>query len=222
VIPTTIVAVAVVGSLFVPGYVALSVWNRNYGWSPKPDLQLFASTMLISAVAHVPTLWLVPQLLRWGRDDAFVSAGPLWALVGWFLTVGLVTPSVLGVLADKYMSTPKTRWSIYVARMFRLDRVSRAPTAWDMVWAGRKGRFVVAKLSDGRFVGGKFGRKSGVAFWRDGHDLYLEEEWAVDENGLFTAASGQVPATAGVWLRGDEIEYVRLVATADEMEGSVS
>jgi hypothetical protein len=68
---------------------------------------------------------------------------------------------------------------------------------------------VVAVLKEGGYVGGKFGTTSAVAFWRDGHDLFLEEQWTVTKDGYFSAQSKQVPHTTGVWLSGDAIESVR-------------
>jgi hypothetical protein len=215
VIPSTLVAVVIVALLFIPGYVALVVWNRDQGWTPKPDLQLFASAMVISALCHVPLFWLVPTLLRWRDQSSFTQAGHAWVLLIWFLAVALFMPTLLGLLAGRLLDAPKGRVARWVASTFRADRVSRAPTAWDVVWSRRSGWFVVVELKSGKYVGGKFGTHSAVAFWRDGHDLFLEEEWTVTDDGFFGADSELVPSSKGVWLTGEAIESVRL-AGGDE------
>ena len=202
---------AVIALLFIPGYVTLVVWNRRQGWTPRPDLQLFATAVIISAFCHLPFFWLIPIILRWSHQGTLGTAGHSWTLLGWFLATAIVVPTGAGLLASSRLDAPKGKVATYLARIFPLDRVSRAPTAWDAIWSGRKGRFIVVKLSDGKLVGGKFGTNSAVAFWRDGHDLFLEEEWTVDQHGLFTADSRRIPASRGIWLSGSAVTWVRFV-----------
>lgn len=210
--PTTLLAVVLTSTLFVPGYLTLVIFNRRQAWTPRPDLQLFAQSIVISSLCHLPLFWLVPTLLRWSREGSYERAGPSWALLGWFVGVALITPTLIGLLASWRLERPKGKISRWTADTFALDQIGRAPTAWDAHWAmtALHGGWVSVKTKDDRWISGKFGTGSAVAFWRDGHDIFLEEEWTTDELGRFTADSKKVSGSKGVWIDGSTIVSLRM------------
>jgi Family of unknown function (DUF6338) len=192
----------------------LVIWNRRQGWNPRADLRLFSATTVISVFCNLPFLWLIPRVAAWTDEmgNGLVRGARVWLVACWFLTSAVVIPAVLGLVASALFDEPTNKVTRWAVRVFNLDRISRAASAWDVVWAGRQGRFVVVTLEpDGNHVGGRFGTESAVAFWSDGHDLFLEEEWTVNDSGRFTAQSAPVVASGGIWLSGNSIRVVRFV-----------
>jgi Family of unknown function (DUF6338) len=91
----------------------------------------------------------------------------------------------------------------------------RARTAWDDFF-GRQliECWVQAELSDGRVVGGRYGRASFASSWPDPGHMFLEEMWKVDEDGYF---ADPVPGNAGLLLRPTDYKLIRVYkgVTAD-------
>jgi hypothetical protein len=96
-----------------------------------------------------------------------------------------------------------------------------APIVWPLalIWHDFFGRqlvecWVQAELTDGRVVGGRYGRASFASSWPDPGHMFLEEIWKVDEDGYF---ADPVPGNAGLLLRPADYKLIRVYkgVTAD-------
>ena len=84
----------------------------------------------------------------------------------------------------------------------------RAKTAWDMFFGNLKeGCWIQVELTDGRVIGGKFGRESYASAWPDPGHLYIQELWTVDVFGNFQY---QVTGSPGTLLRPGDYRFVRV------------
>lgn len=78
---------------------------------------------------------------------------------------------------------------------------------WDFVFSQRAEHWVRVTLKDGKVIGRKFSTKSFASSAPDQEQIYLEERWIVDENGVFERP---VNRTAGVIILSSDISHVEL------------
>ncbi|WP_220032663.1 DUF6338 family protein [Curtobacterium sp. MCJR17_043] len=52
------------------------------------------------------------------------------------------------------------------------------------------------RLAPGDWIGGRFGRRSYFSTYPEPHDLFIEEQWKMSDDGEFTAP---VENAAGLW-----------------------
>ena len=90
----------------------------------------------------------------------------------------------------------------------------RMPTAWDYAFRpGRPGAYVRVYLKNRDVpLAGKLGKSSLAGVSPGSHDLFLEEAWELDEDGWFAQSA---PATRGLWVAGDQIEFVEMFHGSD-------
>lgn len=172
------------------------------------------------------------------KDDALPSArsAALYALV-----LGIAVPSVVAWLAHR-----GSRWTrptegplLWIAtRASRLAQggsswrrkwigslepvFSVTPTAWDHTVAKHAGEFIRIELASGKYVGGWFDTDSFISMYPEPHDVYVEEQWHINENGSFT---GKVERTEGFWYTlqpGDIIEWLNADGLNQSNDGSQS
>jgi hypothetical protein len=89
------------------------------------------------------------------------------------------------------------------------------PTAWDFLFADRGACFVRIRLKGGLWVGGWLGSRSAVSAFPQEQDIYLESQWRLSSDGTFL---GRVAGTAGVYVKGSEVEVLELLAPPDTGE----
>lgn len=93
----------------------------------------------------------------------------------------------------------------------------RARTSWDhFVGNLREGCFIIVHLSDGSFIGGRFGQQCHAGGYPEHGHLFIEEIWDTDADGQFTgiAYEGQ-----GIILRPFDYKFIR-VSTGGSDGGS--
>src|SRR5262249_29872947 len=106
---------------------------------------------------------------------------------------------LLGISAQK-------EWGSRIASWFNLSTVHVIPTAWDwrLSRVSRGGMYVMVTLSSGGRVAGFFGPNSFASSDSDERDIYVEEEYTVDETGKWEARTEKV----GVLIPAKEIKYI--------------
>ena len=117
---------------------------------------------------------------------------------------------IFGASCLQGWTIPKlTRW----AEESEVFQVKQLPSAWEKLFFDRRPCYITATLKNGTQKGGYFGRAS-LASRRDvGGDLFLQEEYKIDENGNCTEP--ELPYR-GLWLDGHEIAQVRLYWSPEE------
>jgi hypothetical protein len=92
-----------------------------------------------------------------------------------------------------------------------------ARTSWDFAFQpldGFSGTFVTIALADGALIGGMLSRKSWVSRSPTyPHDIFLEEQWALDPDGIPMEA---MEPRRGVWVEGAQIVSVHLHGWSDD------
>lgn len=87
---------------------------------------------------------------------------------------------------------------------------------WDFVFSQRHPCWIIVTLKDGEKVAGKFGHKSFASSAPSEEQIYLEEEWLLNEDGGFERQAEQ---SAGIIILSSEIRSVELYNSGDEKHG---
>ncbi|TPW18056.1 MAG: hypothetical protein FD130_419 [Halothiobacillaceae bacterium] len=173
---------------FVPGFVALKVYDL---FVPGDMRNLSASVLEVVSYSMLCWAVLVPLYLAIGLLDGGVST--IWSAVYLFVGIAL-WPALLG-------------WLVFNARAkwLRGKILHPARTAWDYLFSQGKFYWVLVTTSDGERFGGRYAEKSFATSYPDPHEIYLQELWRVDENGVFMEA---VEGSAGILVRRDEVKRI--------------
>lgn len=84
----------------------------------------------------------------------------------------------------------------------------RARTAWDDFFGRQKTEsWLQVELTDGRVIGGRFGKLSFAGSWPEPGHLFMREVWTVDEEGYFV---DRLPGSTGILIRPTDYKLVRV------------
>lgn len=110
-------------------------------------------------------------------------------------------------------------WSFLQLRKTELFQQSVAhPTGkpWDFVFSQRRHYWVIATLTDGRQISGRYAGKSFASSSPAPEQIYLEEAWAMNENGGLERMRTD---TAGIIILAKEIVTLELFHVKDAQQG---
>ncbi len=185
--------------LAMPGFISLKAYARIHPVEDKPfsDSVLEAVVFgLFNAIILSPLVGMLDKQ-EWYEGDWFFQY--IWQLLAfiifpitwaWLLNLGL------SKVADN-------KWTL-----------SRHRTSWDHFFSRKEPCWVKVYLNDDTQVLGWFGENSyASSFPASGH-LYVEEVWAIDDDG--TPLS--IPATRGMIFRPDDYKFVELFDPAPEAD----
>lgn len=173
---------------FVPGFVAL----KGYDLFVPGDMRNL-STSILEVVSYSMLCWavLAPLYLAMGLFERGV--GTIELATSLFVGITL-WPALLGWLVFK----ARSKW-------LRGKILHPARTAWDYLFSQGKFYWVLVTTSNGERFGGRYAEKSFATSYPDPHEIYLQELWRVDENGVFIEA---VEGSAGILVRRDEVRRI--------------
>lgn len=214
------IALSIVGGiggtilLLLPGWVLLTVYSRGARGPDVPDrvfvLQTAFAGVFVHLVASPWTYWLGRQLVSQGIDQEVAG------ILVWIFTVFIVLPVVVGTafgFASDYADQIQPVWLRRLLARVGISTSVRTSTAWTMAWRTlKKEVFVRVRKIDGSQVLGRFGKSSLAAADPSLRDLFIEELWGADPDGWFLEP---YPRSAGVWLKGDDIDSVEFYEGLD-------
>ncbi len=73
--------------------------------------------------------------------------------------------------------------------------------------------------TDGRWIGGFFGKGSFVSSYPEPREMFVEGAWRMDDDGKFVAAQ---PNSVGLYLRCDDIRSVEFISPQDSAGNTVT
>ncbi|KDN87447.1 DUF6338 family protein [Kitasatospora cheerisanensis] len=211
-LPSTVQQLAVLVAMVLPGIFYQAVADRLRGphASEQEPQNRFLRSVAISglldalyAVAAGP--WLARLLTGDGGPLAGVLRHPRQAGLAVLLLVVLVPSAAAWAASALHRRRERAHYE-------------PTPTAWDFLFADREPCFVRIRLKGGRWVGGWLGPRSAVSAFPQPQDVYLESQWRLSGDGTFL---GRVAGTAGVYVKGSEIEVLELVAPPEPARAAV-
>jgi hypothetical protein len=184
----------------VPGFISLKTYALLQPTQVKDSAQ-----QLIDAVAYssVNYALLLAPIYAIEHFDVRSSHPTLYVL--FYILVLLVAPIAWA-------------WGFHWLRKTQLLQRSIAhPTSkpWDFVFEQRRPYWVIATLTDGRQIAGRYGAKSFASSSPAPEQIYLQEAWVMSDGGGLERARHE---TAGIIILGKEIVTIELFNIKDAEE----
>jgi Family of unknown function (DUF6338) len=210
---STVVAVMSVLTLVLPGFVIADLQRRKRASvAADSDWELVLRALSYSLMLHlIASPWTRSLVLKLdgGEWENHVAAIALYGTVVLVIVPILVGLGLNEMLLRLERSGSQLRWWHYALG------ARDARNSWDFVFQRiERGRWVVVKLRSGRALAGKLGSKSWASQTPapDGHDLWLQEIWSVDDYGQ---PGVQVEPRQGMWVSRGEIEALFVIEPPD-------
>ena len=116
----------------------------------------------------------------------------------YFFVFGLIvlfTPIVWAIIFYKISNK---KW-------FSSFLINPTKSAWDSFFSKKESYYVIVNLKNGKKIGGKYGLNSYSSVFPHTNEIYLEEEWELNEKGGFEKAVDQ---TSGILITENEISTI--------------
>ncbi|XKU41496.1 DUF6338 family protein [Pseudomonas [fluorescens] ATCC 17400] len=142
-----------------------------------------------SCINYALFLWLIFAV----EGSSLRTVHPL--LYGLFYVMVLLVGPVVWAVVWKWMRS----WQVF-------QKNAPHPTVkpWDFVFQQRKPYWIIVHLKGGGTLGGLYGTRSFASSAPAPEQIYLEEEWIVENGALIRA----VQSSAGVLVSGSEIAHI--------------
>ena len=174
----------------IPGMIAIKTYDLI-----TPSRYTETSTRVIDAITYscfnyAILLWPIYKI----ETSKIMSTHPD-KYVLFYMCVLFVVPAVLALL-----------WR-YLREQDFIQRFAPHPTLkpWDHVFSKRQTYWMIVTLKNGKKVAGKFNSDSFASSYPAEEQLYLEEEWVLNEDDGFDR---MVEQTAGIIVMPSEIALV--------------
>lgn len=193
----------------IPGFLLHSAYLRGMRSADAQERVFVARTVVGSLLVHSLALpWTFSIVER-------MVAGAIspWEIAAWVLTVLLVVPVLAGSSAAVAVRQRRPRWLAAALDFAGLAPHVSTPDAWQWHFSRRRAHHVRVHLKDQRVVTGYLGSRSLASSDPANRDLYLERQYAHREGKAYGPA---VPASAGVWISGEEIAYIEFHGSGTE------
>lgn len=176
----------------VPGFIAIKAYELL-----SPSKHIDSSKQIIDAVAYS---CLNYALLLWPifLVESGTTRGESPNLYILFYVFVLFIAPIIWVLIWKYLR----QWEC-------IQRIVPHPTQkpWDFVFAQRYCYWIIVTLKSGKKVAGMYGTSSFASSAPSAEQIFLEEEWLLNDDGGFDRP---VEQSSGVIILSTEIETVEI------------
>ncbi len=184
----------------VPGFISLKTYALL-----QPTQVKDTSQQLIDAVAY-------------SSINYALLMGPIYLVEHLNLRSDYPTLYILFYFVVLLVAPIAWAWAfLWLRKTQLLQRSIAHPTGkpWDFVFGQRIRYWVIATLSDGRQVAGRFDSKSFASSSPAAEQIYLEEAWVLSEGGGFERVRSD---SAGIIILAKEIATLELFHINDAQE----
>ena len=202
-LPESAFGVVALVALVIPGVVFAGVrsWLRGFKSSDQTAATRILDALLVSVILDAIYLWLFGELLVPFLADPKAELAAHPGRAGFLATLlGVIVPAAiaLGWHADVSWSPLRSRWwPSWIRFPRRRTAYESTPTAWDKAAPRQADVWVRVLLPSGERVAGWVSGQSFVSTYPHPRDIYIQEQFAVDERGTI---GERMEHTAGVWL----------------------
>lgn len=173
----------------IPGFISIKCYQLFFPGVARNAADQVVDAIAYSCINYALFLWLIFAV----EGSALRTVHPF--LYGMFYVMVLLVGPVIWAVMWKWMRS----WQVF-------QKNAPHPTAkpWDFVFQQRKPYWIIVHLKGGGTLGGLYGARSFASSAPAPEQIYLEEEWIV-ENGALARA---VESSAGVLVSGSEIAHI--------------
>jgi Family of unknown function (DUF6338) len=219
--PDTFLGLAIAVAFVLPGFITADLAeSRRATRAARSDLELVLRGLvyaLIIQAAVAATGWTQTIV-----DDVSGSSGnpghEAWTqhlpeLVSFGLVVGILIPTILGLLLSEWLRRAEQRGQLKFWHYAAGGRDYRK--AWDFVFGRQEGTFLLITVPEEDGVKHFLG-KYGQASWAtqaptQPPELYLEEAWPADEEGFVDQEILDREPARGLWIAADKVDRLEIL-----------
>ncbi|MFN8164129.1 MAG: DUF6338 family protein [Solirubrobacterales bacterium] len=213
--PDTLLSLAIAVAFVLPGFITADLAeSRRATKAARSDLELvlrgFVYALIIQGAVSA-TGWTQTIVNDVSPKDAWKHH--IGELVSFGLVVGILIPTLIGLSLSWWLRGAEFAGQLKPWHYALGGRDFRQ--AWDYVFGRQKGTyllFTVAEESGTRH----FLAKYGPASWASQaptqpQEIYVEEVWPADIDGIVDAAVLTREPTRGMWINSDKIERLEVL-----------
>jgi len=186
-------------SMFViPGVISM----KTYDYHIANDRTKYSATHLILEAIMFSIInmsLLLPIILVIINTNNYISNNNLNSFIARHPILFSVNYVVLFAIC------PFVWTNLFVFARKKFFKTSPYKMAWDHYFSQEPVSFVLVHLNDDSMIGGVFADKSKVNDYPNSNDIYIEEQWEVDDNGKFIK---KLDLTDGVYIKSNEYKYL--------------
>lgn len=207
--PDSLNAVIIIGLVMAPGYFTLWVSRQATKHStPWSDSEFIVATVAVGVLIQALAF---PFYGRKVLDDwSDKDLGDANRALIWIILTLVVMPLVFGIVIGAAINS-----NLPVLRYVGLDRLTRAPRAWNFALEREQGCFVRVYLTapEDAVIVGRLSTKSMGSTDPDYQDLYIEQLWFGDKDDYPVKAD---TSSAGVWIAPASISRIEFIKGAGQ------
>ena len=177
----------------LPGAISMYFFNLLVAHKDRLLKDRILEAICFSLLNFAICFWPIQFLFQ----NGFIEEYQFWA---WLLVLAtlVVAPAIWPFAAHRILRFAERKKLIS----------PRSRTAWDDFFASHpSGIWVQVVLTDGRVVGGIFGRDSFASSYPEPGHIFIQELWNIDDQGRFVE---QEIGSPGILLRPDDYWYVKV------------
>lgn len=184
----------------IPGFVSLKTYELLFPGAQKESDKLLIDAVAYSSFNYALLLWPIYSVETNQVRESHPTAYALF-----YVFVLLIAPIAWACTLKKLRTT----------EFFQRSMPHPTAKPWDFVFAQRKPYWAVVTLKDGKRIAGRYDSASFASSAPATEQLYLEENWALNDDGGFERPRTE---TAGILILSSEIvtvEFFKLTAGED-------
>ncbi len=181
----------------IPGFISIKTYELLFPAQAANSAEKIIDALAFSCINYALLLW---PILFVEETALRVKCPNIYVL---FYVCTLFVAPVLWVIIWKWIRE----------RDF-FQKMAPHPTEkpWDFVFGQKKTYWIVVTLKDGRKIAGMYGLNSFASSAPADEQLYLEQEWVLNDEGGFERPAQQ---TAGIIILASEITTVELIKSGE-------
>lgn len=175
---------------FIPGFISIKIYDLLIPGEKRDFSKSLFEVIGFSAINFAALSWLIILI----HSDNFINNYRLWYFVS-LLIIIFVIPILWPIALLKILA-----WSPIAKRV-----IHPVLKPWDYVFGKKRVLWTIVHLKDGRRIGGKYDKGSFSSSFPAEEQIYLEEVWRLDKNGVFIK---RIERSRGIIILGSEISSV--------------
>jgi hypothetical protein len=175
---------------FVPGFIYLKAYRlfiaeTNTDFSK--DLYEAIGFSFLNAIVFAYPIFLIHKI------KLIENHSLLYFLI--LLLIVILAPLIVAYI---FSIISRKKW-------FGKFMINPTKSAWDSFFSKRESYYVIVTLKNGKKIGGKYGINSFSSTFPNPKEIYLEEQWQLNENNGFDKKE---PQTEGILITENEISTI--------------
>jgi len=175
---------------FIPGFISIRIYDLLVPSERKDFSKYLFEAIGYSSLNFAALFWLIILI---HSENFYVHYKILYFI--FLLIIIFIIPILWPILFLKLSTlTPIARYII-----------NPIQKPWDYIFGKKEAFWVIIHLKNGRKIGGRYDTNSFSSSYPSEEQIYLEEVWKLDENGIFIES---IERSKGIIVSAKEISSI--------------